>query len=69
MAFKAKLGKNNHRSRTVKEAIVEAVKDEMVGLNINISKRKRAAFKAKAALQGDNMVDVILEAVDRYIEN
>ena len=35
----------------------------------NISKTKRAVFKAKAAIQNETMQDVILKAIDRYIEN
>jgi hypothetical protein len=69
MAFEAKKGNKSHRSHTVEAAISEATKDNMVGLNINISKTKRAVFKAKAAIQNETMQDVILKAIDRYIEN
>ena len=37
MAFEAKKGNKSHRSHTVEAAISEATKDNMVGLNINIS--------------------------------
>lgn len=69
MAFEAKKGNKSHRSYTVKEAIVEATKDSMVGLNVKISKTKRAAFKSKAAIKNENMQDIILKAIDSYIEN
>lgn len=69
MAFKAKKGMNKHRSHTVQEAISEATRDELVGLNIKISKNKRAALKAKTAIQNETMQDVILRAIDSYIEN
>jgi hypothetical protein len=69
MAFKAKVGKNKHRSYTTDEAIVEATKVDMVGLNINIAKNKRAAFKAKTAIKGDTMQDIIIKAIDSYIES
>lgn len=69
MAFKAKIGTKKHRSYTTDEAIVEAIKEDMVGLNINISKQKRSLFKAKAATNGQTMQDVISEAITRYIEN
>lgn len=69
MAFEAKKGNRVHRSHTVNAAIVEATKDSMVGLNVKISKTKRAAFKSKAAIKNENMQDVILRAIDSYIEN
>jgi phage replication-related protein YjqB (UPF0714/DUF867 family) len=69
MAFKAKIGTEKHRSYTTDEAIVEATKEDMVGLNINISKQKRALFKAKTATNSKTMQDVILEAITRYIES
>ena len=69
MAFEAKKGNRVHRSHTVNAAIVEATKDSMVGLNVKISKTKRAVFKSKAAIKNENMQDVILKAIDSYIEN
>ena len=69
MAFEAKKGNRVHRSHTVNAAIVEATKDSMVGLNVKISKTKRAAFKSKAAIKNENMQDIILKAIDRYIES
>lgn len=69
MAFKAKTGTKKHRSYTTDEAITEATKEDMVGLNINISKQKRALFKAKTATNSETMQDVILEAINRYIES
>jgi len=69
MAFAAKKGTNKHRSHTVEKAIAEATRDELVGLNIKIPKTKRAAFKAKAALQNKTMQDILLCAVDSYIES
>ena len=68
MSFEAKKGRNKHRSHTVDIAILEATKGDVVGLNVNISKAKRSAFKAKAALQGDTMQDIVIEAIDRYLE-
>ncbi|WP_236869670.1 hypothetical protein [Candidatus Bandiella numerosa] len=68
MSFEAKKGKNKHRSHTVDKAIIEAIKDDMVGLNINIAKNKRAIFKAKTAIKGDTMQDIIIKAIDSYIE-
>ena len=68
MSFEAKKGKNKHRSHTVDKAIVEATKEKMVGLNINIPKNKRAIFKAKSAINGDTMQDIIIKAIDKYIE-
>jgi hypothetical protein len=69
MAFEAKKGTRVHRSHTVEAAIAEATKDKMVGLNVKISKTKRAAFKSKAAINNENMQDIILKAIDRYIES
>ena len=69
MAFEAKKGNRAHRSHTVEAAIVEATKDNMVGLNVKISKTKRAAFKSKAPIKNENMQDIILKAIDSYIEN
>ena len=68
MAFEAKKGNRVHRSHTVEAAIAEATKDKMVGLNIKISQTKRAAFKSKAAIKNENMQDIILKAIDSYIE-
>lgn len=68
MSFEAKKGKNKHRSHTVDKAIIEAIKDDIVGLNINIAKNKRAIFKAKTAIKGDTMQDIIIKAIDSYIE-
>ena len=68
MAFEAKKGNRVHHSHTVEAAILEATKVSMVGLNVKISKIKRAAFKAKAAINNENMQDIILKAIDRYIE-
>ncbi len=48
---------------------IEATKDKMVGLNVKISQTKRAAFKSKAAIKNENMQDIILKAIDRYIES
>ena len=67
MSFEAKKGNNKHRSHTVDLAIAEATRDTTVGLNVNIPKTKRAAFKAKTALKGDTMQDIIIEAIDRYL--
>lgn len=69
MSFEAKKGKNKHRSHTVDQAIIEATKVDTVGLNINIPKNKRAIFKAKTAMNGDTMQDIIIKAIDSYIEN
>jgi hypothetical protein len=69
MSFEAKKGKNKHRSYTVDQAITEATKEDTVGLNINIPKNKRAIFKSKTAMKGDTMQDIIIKAIDRYIEN
>jgi len=69
MAFEAKKGNRVHRSHTVNAAIMEATKDSMVGLNVKISKTKRAAFKSKAAIKNENMQDIILKAIDSYLEN
>jgi hypothetical protein len=69
MAFEAKIGHKIHRSHTVEAAIVEATKDKMVGLNVKISQTKRSAFKSKAAIKNENMQDIILKAIDRYIES
>lgn len=68
MSFKAKRGNDKHRSHTVDDAIIEAIKDDMVGLNINIPKAKRATFKSKAAINGETMQEVIIKAIDRYLE-
>ena len=69
MAFEAKKGNKSHRSYTVNEAIAEATRENLVGLNIKISRNKRAALKAKAAIKNENMQDIILKAIDRYIES
>lgn len=69
MAFKAKTGTNKHQSPTVKDAIVEATREEFVGLSIKIAKSKRSAFKSKTAMNNDSMQDVILRAIDSYIES
>lgn len=69
MAFKAKTNSNKHKSYTVQEAINEATKDNMVGLNIRVSMKKRSAFKAKSAANNESMQDVILRAIDSYIES
>ena len=69
MSFEAKKGENKHRSYTVDKAIIEVTKVDNVGLNINIPKNKRAIFKAKTAMNGDTMQDIIIKAIDSYIEN
>ena len=69
MSFEAKRGENKHRSYTVDQAIIEATKDDIVGLNINISKKKRTLFKSKTVVNDDSMQDVIIRAIDRYLEN
>lgn len=68
MAFKAKTNSNKHKSYTVQDAINEVTKDELVGLNVRISIKKRAVFKAKSATNNESMQDVILRAIDSYIE-
>jgi|LauGreDrversion2_6_1035139.scaffolds.fasta_scaffold36858_1 hypothetical protein len=68
MAFEAKKGTNKHRSHTVKAAISEAIKDDVVGLNIKLSKKKRAEFKAKTAMCNETMQDIILGAIDSYLQ-
>lgn len=68
MAFKAKTNSNKHKSHTVQDAINEATKDEMVGLNVRMSVKKRSAFKAKSATNNESMQEVILRAIDEYIE-
>ena len=68
MSFEAKKGINKHRSHTVDLAIAEVVKGDTVGLNVNISKAKRAAFKSKAASKGDTMQDIVIAAIDRYLQ-
>jgi hypothetical protein len=68
MAFKAKTNSNKHKSHTVQDAIHEATKDYVVGLNVRISIKKRATFKAKSATNNESMQDVILRAIDSYIE-
>jgi shikimate 5-dehydrogenase len=68
MAFKAKTNSNKHKSHTVQEAIHEAIKSEMVGLNIKMPIKKRATFKAKSAINNESMQDVILRAIDSYIQ-
>ena len=68
MALKAKTSPNRHRSHTVDQAIAEATKDKIVKLNINISKKKRTAFKVKTVANGDTMQDILLEAIDKYLE-
>jgi hypothetical protein len=68
MAFKAKTNSNKHKSYTVQEAINEATKDEMVGLNVRMSVKKRNTFKAKSATNNESMQEVILRAIDEYIE-
>lgn len=68
MAFKAKTNSNKHKSHTVQDAINEATKDEMVGLNVRISINKRNAFKAKSATNNESMQEVLLRAIDEYIE-
>ena len=50
------------------DAIHEATKGEMVGLNVRLLIKKRAAFKAKSATNNESMQDVILRAIDIYIE-
>jgi len=69
MVFKAKTNSNKHQSYTVQEAITEAVKEETVGLNIKMPKTKRASFKAKTAIKNENMQDVLLKAIDSYLES
>jgi hypothetical protein len=68
MAFKAKTNSNKHTSHTLQDAIHEATKGEMVGLNVRLLIQKRAAFKAKLATNNESMQDVILRAIDIYIE-
>ena len=67
MAFKAKKGENKHRSHTVDEAVSEVIKDRAVGLSINITKSKRAIFKAKTAANNETMQEVLLRAIDKYL--
>lgn len=68
MSFKAKTGQNKHRSHTVSDAIKDVGKDDLVGININIAKTKREKFKAKAAIKGKKMQEIILKAIDDFIE-
>lgn len=69
MALKAKIGNLKHRSYKTDEAITEATKEQMVGLNINIPKNIRNLFKAKTATNSETMQDVLIKAIYRYIEN
>ncbi len=69
MALKAKIGNLKHRNYKTDEAINEATKEEMVGINVNISKKTRALFKAKTAVNNETMQDVIIRAITTYIEN
>lgn len=68
MALKAKIGTKKHRSYKTDEAITEATKEEIVGLNINIPKNIRTLFKAKTATNNETMQDVLIKAICRYIE-
>lgn len=68
MALKAKTGNLKHRSYKTDEAITEATKEQMVGLNINIPKNIRNLFKAKTATNSETMQDVLIKAIYRYIE-
>ena len=68
MAFKAKTNSNKHKSHTIQDAINEANKEEMVGLNVRMSVKKRSSFKAKSATNNESMQEVILRAIDEYIE-
>ena len=68
MAFKAKTNSNKHKSHTVQGAINEATKDKMVWLNVRMSIKKSNAFKAQSATNNESMQEVILRAIDGYIE-
>ena len=69
MAFKAKTGVDRYKSPTVQDGVRAAIKNELVGLSIKIPKQKRIAFKAKATMNNENMQDILLNAIDKYIEN
>jgi hypothetical protein len=68
MAFKAKTDKG-HRSRTTDEAIAEAAKETQKGITIYLPESLHRKFKAKTSERGEWMKDVLLKAIEDYVEN
>ena len=67
MAFKAKTDKG-HRSRTTDDAISEALKEPQKGITIYMPESMHRKFKAKVSAKGERMKDVILKAIEEYVE-
>ncbi len=68
MAFKAKTGKEKHRSHTTDEAIRELTKEELKGFHVQLPAELHTAFKMKVASNGGKMKDVIIQLVNGYVE-
>ncbi len=67
MPFEAK--KKGHRSRTTDQAIEEATREPQKGITVYMPESVHRQFKTKASENGEKMKDILLRAIDSYIEN
>ncbi len=67
MAFKAKTDRG-HRSHTTDEAIKEATKEPQKGITIYMPESLHRRFKTKASANGEKLKDVLLQAIQNYVE-
>jgi len=56
------------KHQTTEQVLSEVVSDQKVRLNVEINKAKRQALKARAAIEGRTVHEIVNELVDRYLE-
>jgi prefoldin subunit 5 len=67
MSLKAKTSSDRHRSHTVDEAIKKATSKDTVKLTFLVPKDAKVQLKAKAAANDETVTEVLLRAIQEYI--
>jgi hypothetical protein len=67
MSLKAKTSPDRHRSHTVDEAIKKATAKDTVKLTFLVPKDAKVQLKAKAAANDETVTEVLLRAIQDYI--
>lgn len=65
--LKAKISRRQHDLKD--QALNEIRKEEIMRLNVNISKSLLLRFKSKTAQQGLAMTDILIKMVKDYVED
>lgn len=66
--MQAKIGKDKHKSYTVKTAIKDVLKTEGKGLYVIIPKQLHTDFKTKIAFNNSNIREELIKMINTYIE-